>query len=218
MDVNTKRKREPAPTSPMTAEEVNKALATDKATQNAYHSIARDTRKRRGCRDDDVEPIQGTIIHSLWRHWHLERRELIAWKRLCHDIELSVGDSGPLTVSYSERVSTSVAGAPRSESDREEEFNAIGLSGMRMAHWNPEWESANEKLGTLRSDELAIIGQLLRDHIRIVRHLKIHHHDLAYLGEYFCGYKDNRQSLSAITSRIQGILTHLANMYLIQTP
>jgi hypothetical protein len=154
-------------------------------------------------------------MYSLWRHGHLDKRQLMAWKRFIGDVEASEGDSGPLTVSYTERVSTSVSGAPRTESDRDEDFNARGVSGMRLAYWNTAWASHDEVWSTLREEERAIVEQLIRDHLKIVRGLKIHGHDLAYIGNFFCGYKDNRQALSAAVSKVQSILKHLAYIYML---
>lgn len=209
--------REAAPATPTIGkDEIDRAVAAEVRVKNSYHSITSGTKKHRGCSDDDVEPAGGSMLHALWQRGKLNRRQLLAWRSFWDEIEKSYGDSGPLSVSYAERVSTSVAGAPRSDPSFEEDFNAHGLSGMRLATWNNEWLSVNQKWEYLRREERAIIEQLVRDHIRIVRGLKnVHSHDVAYIGEFLSGYRDNRQAIAAGVSRIQAILTNLADMYMI---
>lgn len=212
----TKTRRLSAPAVPdVELAAIERAITHDKKNRNSYHSLPPYVRKRRGCTDEDVEPADGTILHPLWRRGKLERRELLAWKKFWGELERSSGDSGPLCVSYTERVSTSSAGAPRADSPMEEDFNAMGLAGMRLANWNKEWESIEQKWQYLRPTERAIIGELIKDHAKVVRGVKIHSHDITYIGMFFSGYNDNRQSISSGVTRIQVVLSALADMYML---
>ena len=212
-----RRRREVAPLPNITPDEIEIALAADGRLKNSYHSMSLNVRMHRSCRDDDVEPLDGTIIHGLWCRGPdgpgLTRRQLVTWQRFWRDLQRSYGDSGPLTVSYKERVSTSSAGVPRPDMDDDEPINARGLANVRMAEWNAEYSRAQEAWSILNDDARAIIEQMIRDHLLVAENLRIHCHTLAYIGTFLCGYRDNRQAISAAVARIQTALNNLARLY-----
>lgn len=209
-----RKKREAVPAPQYTPDEIDAALAAEKRGQNSYMSLSRYLRAHRSCRDQDLAPADGSILYYLWSRGKLRRRQLLAWNAFWRDLQRSYGDSGPLTVSYKERVSTSSAGVPRSQFE-DEEFNARGLADIRLAEWNIEHTTVQQKWELLHREEKGILEQLIRDHIKITTGLKIHCHDISYLGSFLSGYKDNRQSLAAGVSRVQALLSHVADLYMI---
>lgn len=209
-------RREAAPVPQYSQDEIAAAIAAEARVKNSYLTLARYMQKHRGCTDEDVMPADGTMIYNLWLRGKLTRRQLIAWNMFWNDVEESYGASGPLSVSYAERVSTSVAGAPRTVHSTDEPFNAIGLADVRMASWNSAYASMTQKLDALRREERGIMDQLIRDHIRVVKGVRgMHSHDIAYIGGHLSGYKDNRQAIAAGVSRIQAMLNNLADMYMV---
>jgi hypothetical protein len=187
----------------------------DGGVRNSYHSIIPGIRKHRGCSDGDVEPVVGSILHRPWRAGLLTRRQLVAWNWFLHDWEESYGSSGQMSITYTERVSTSVSGVPRTELPYDDAISAINLADVRLAHWNGAFDSVSTKVGLLRPEGRAIIDQLLRNHIRVARGAKIHCHDIAYIGGLMTGYQDNRLCIAAGMAKIGSMLDHLADMYMV---
>lgn len=211
-----RRKREAVPVPEYTNDEIEEALAAEKRLANSYHSLSSYLRKHRSCRDEDVEPLDGSIIHQLWQRGKLRRRHLLAWKYFWRDLQRAYGESGSMTVSYSERVSTSTAGVPRADHEEDEPITGRGMANVKMAEWNMEHTIITQKWDSLRREERGIMEQLIRDHIRVSTGIKIHCHNLGYLGEFLSGYKDNRQAIAAGVSRIQALLNNLADLYAIK--
>lgn len=208
-------KREVVPLPQYTHDEVEAALNAEKRVRNSYHSLSIYLRMHRPCQDDALAPLDGSMLYALWKRGRLRRRQLLAWQRFWRDLQRSYGDSGPMTVSYRERVSTSTAGAPRDSGREDEPFSARALADVRMAEWTPEHETVQQKWAHLRREERGILEQLIRDHIRVSTGLKVHCHDLCYIGGFLSGYKDNRQALAAGVRSVQATLSNLADLYLI---
>jgi hypothetical protein len=203
------------PVPQYTVDEIDAALAADKRLANSYHSLSIYLRKHNGCRDEDVAPLDGSILFHLWQRGKLRRRQLLAWKFFWRDLQRAYGESGPLTISYTERVSTSSAGVPRADGEEDEPITGKGVASVKMAEWNDEHTIITQKWDSLRREERGIMEQLIRDHIKVNTGLKIHCHDLGYLGAFLSGYNDNRQAIAAGVSRVQALLNNLADLYMI---
>lgn len=210
-----RQKREAAPLVPYTPDEIQQALEAEKRLQNSYHSLARYLRKHIGCTEEALEPDDGTIMHNLWARKKLRRRHLIAWKLFTRDFERSLGNSSSMVTSYSERVSTSSAGTPRTDLPEDEPLSGRSLADINLSEWNNEHTFIQQKWDCLHKEERGLMEQLIRNHIKVTRGVKIHHHDGAYIGSFLSGYQDNRQCIAAFVSRVQAMMSHLADLYMI---
>ena len=210
-----RQKREAVSLPTYTTDEIAEALASERRVANSYYTLSAHLRMHRPCHDEDVMPEGGSMLYHLWTRGKLRRRHLLAWAYFWRDLQRSYGDSGSLTVSYSERVSTSSAGVPRPEMEEDAKINGKDLASIRQAEWNAEHTSVQQKWEHLRSEEKGILEQLIRDQIRVTTGYKIHCHDLTYIGSFLSGYRDNRQAIAAGVSRVQALLTNLADLYMI---
>lgn len=202
----------------LTAKDIDAIILAEKRTKNSYLSLSIDLRMHRPCRDYDLAPEDGSIMRHLWRRGKLNQRHLKAWQMFWRDYCRSYGDSASLITSYQERVSTSSAGVARETSEDEGERSITGkrVANIRMAEWSPEFAIIDEKWKNFRKEERGILDQLIRDYITVTSGTKIHSHDLAYIGKHLSGYKDNRQAIAAGVARIQAIMTHLADLYMVK--
>lgn len=212
-----RQQREAAPLPPpYSKDEIAEAIAADERVRNSYHSLSSHVRKHVGSTDHSLEPDEGTIIHDLWRRAKLRKRQLMAWAAFTKDLERTYGNSGPLCASYQQSVSKSAPGTPRTDTPDDEPISAHGLADVSLASWAIEHDTIQQKWLYLRREERGIMEQLIRDHIRVTRGVKIHRHDLAYMGNFLSGYNDNRQCIAAMVSRIQAVLSNLADLYMIK--
>ena len=208
-------RREAVPIPQYTPDEIETALLAEKRLANSYHSLSSYLKKHHSCRDEALAPIDGSILFYLWQRGKLRRRQLLAWKYFWRDLQRAYGESGSLVTSYTERVSTSSAGVPRPECDEDDVITGKNMANVRMAEWNAEHTIVSQKWDSLRREERGILEQMIRDHIRVSTGIKIHCHDLSYLGSFLSGYNDNRQAIAAGVSRIQALLNNLADLYMI---
>jgi hypothetical protein len=211
-----RQKREAAPLPPsITVDEIQAAIEAENRTRNSYHSLSAYVRKHIGCTSSELEPPYGTFIHRMWSRGQLRYRQLKAWQMFTQDLERSYGNTGPLCASYSDRIAAPLTDTINYGYDDDEPISGKAVAGISLATWNSEHSSLQQKYDNLRREERGLIEQLIRDYIRATRGIKIHCHDAAYIGSFISGYTDNRQCIAAFVSRVQAILSSLADMYMI---
>lgn len=198
------KKRSKAVTAPVrdivTAEDVEKLLGGEARFTESYHSLNHFLRQHRRCVDDGLEPIDGSILHQLWRKGQLTRQQLIAWRTWFADMNHAVGSSNKLTASYE----------PRGDGSASNDVVAFHGPGT---YWSAAQSRIEAVWAALRCHERGLIEQLFRDALKHSGFKTIHAHDLRYLGGFLSGYNDDRQKISAGVSAIQRLLTSLAEIY-----
>jgi hypothetical protein len=188
--------------SQQAAREVEAMLDGEKRLQDSYNSLSQHLRMHRQCRDENLEPTDGSIIHKLWQKGQLSRQQLMAWHRWFTDIRRAAGNTDKLSVSYQQRSDGTGSGGN----------DAAAYYGP-LTNWNAEFSRIEQIWGRLRNHEKGLIEQLFRDAIRCSGLKEIHSHDLRYLGGMLSGYNDDRQKIAAGVSAIQRLLASLAEEY-----
>lgn len=184
------------------ADEISQMLEAEKRLQDSYNSLNQHLRMHRQCRDEKLEPVDGSILHQLWRKGQLSRQQLMAWHRWYADMHRALGSTDKLSVSYLERSDGGGSGGN----------DAAAYHGPGT-YWNAEAAKVEEVWGKLRRHERGLIEQLFRDVLRHSGIKEMHAHDLRYLGGILSGYNDDRQKIAAGVSAIQRLLISLAEIY-----
>lgn len=188
--------------SQQVASEVEEMLDGEKRLQDSYHSLSQHLRMHRRCVDENLEPIEGSIIHKLWGKGQLTRQQLMAWHRWFTDMRRAAGNTDKLSVSYQQRSDGTGSGGN----------DAAAYHGP-LTNWNAEFSRIEQVWGALRSHEKGLMEQLFRDAIRCSGVKEIHSHNLSYIGGMLSGYGDNRQQIAAGVSAVQRLLSSLAELY-----
>jgi hypothetical protein len=186
-----------------TAKEIEQALASEAQVAASYMSLSHHLRMHRACRDDELEPVDGSIVHQLWRKGQLTRQQLSAWRQWLADMNAAHGSTNGLCIGYEPR------GDGGSTSNDHAAYHGPGT------YWNAAQSRVEQVWKSLRFHERGLIEQLFRDFLKHSGVKQIHSHDLQYLGGFLSGYNDNRQKISAGGSAIQRLLTSLGEIYMI---
>lgn len=170
--------------------------------RDSYNSLNHYLKMHRSCRDEGLEPNEGSILNTLWRKGQLSRQQAMAWQWWYQDMRRAIGNTNALHVGYS--------GASEGNFvSREAERAYPGHS----TYWTAEAAKIEEVWERLRDHERGLIEQLFRDTLRTEGLKEVHAHDLKYIGNFLSGYNDDRQKIAAGVSAIQRLLTSLAEIY-----
>lgn len=184
----------------VTTDDIEKALAGE-ASVSSYMSLSYHLRMHRPCRDDDLEPTDGSRLHVLWRKGQLTRQQLKGWQLWFSDVLDAIGNSNGLCIGYEPR------GDGGSASNDHAAF--YGPS----TYWNAAQYRVEWSWSQLHFHERGLLAQLLLDALEHLGVKGIHAHDFRYLGGFMSGYNDNRQQIAACVSAVQRLLTSLAETY-----
>lgn len=139
----------------------------------------------------NYEPPRGTVLHRLWRGRKLTRRQCQAAEKFFEIVGFAVegGGSGGLLPTY----------APRVQSSRQEFYPTFFQN-----YYLRELQAIERSVCV---HEWLVLRGLVRD---FYWHGRGGDLDLEYFGTLCSGYKDRRQAYAAGVSRIQCVLTSLA--------
>lgn len=182
--------------------DIQEILASEKAMLESYNSLDRHLRLHRPCHEEGLAPNHGSHLHSLWQKGHLTKQQLYGWQMFYDDLKRAKGASNSI-------VSSMGGGSTMDYASRQLQRSRPGHTSA----WNMQAARLDEVLGGLHDHERGLLVQLVRDALRTEGFKEIHAHTLPYLGSVLSGYKDNRQSISAAVSRIQALLTSIAEKY-----
>ena len=182
--------------------DIQEILASEKILLESYNSLDKHLRMHRPCQDDGVAPNHGSHLHALWGKGQLSKQQLYGWMMFYDDLKKAKGASNSV-------VSSMGGGSTVDYASRQ-------LQRSRPGHtsgWNKQAARLEDVLGGLHDHERGLLVQLVRDALRTEGFKEIHAHTLPYLGNVLSGYRDNRQAISAAVSRIQALLTSIAEKY-----
>jgi hypothetical protein len=184
--------------------------------RESLNTMSRYLTMHRPC-TDFLEFQEGSIIEDIRRRGRLRRHHVLAWAKWWAVVCAAHGSTGGMTVSYQERVDTSLPVDPLSEyslyfNNSEELERAIDRSKPYIYLTSAADEYAR-LWEWLRHEERGLIEQLTRDYHRASGHRDVHASTLTTLGMVMSGYSDNRQSISAGVSRVQACLNSVAEFY-----
>jgi hypothetical protein len=190
------------PTAHSSLPDIQEILASEKALLESYNSLDKHLRLHRPCHDEGLAPNHGSHLHALWAKGQLSKQQLYGWQMFYDDLKRAKGASNSV-------VSSMGGGSTVDYANRQLQRSKPG----HTSGWNKQAARLDEILGGLHDHERGLLVQLVRDALRTEGFKEIHAHTLPYLGSVLSGYRDNRQSISAAVSRIQALLTSIAERY-----
>jgi hypothetical protein len=145
----------------------------------------------RGEANSDFMPKAGTQVHRCWKMTKLSERQQIAWQEFIDDVNLAEGISGKVTGGYGE-------------------YTDRGSDGFKVprATINAQYKRLERLRGYLTRHELALLSELLQDHLNGKSSLQ-----LETIGLVRSGYNDKDAARVAGIVHIQCLLDRLSSFY-----
>lgn len=205
--------------------ELAKARSADEVRlRETYNTLSRYLTLFRACTDDVIicwgKPFNavmkdGSIVEDIRRRGKFRKHHILAWHKWYACVTAAHGVTDGMTSSYNEAVDKSlpvISANTFQFSDQDALEVAIKRSAPYI-HLTAAGAEYQQLWDFLRDEERGLIEQLTRDYYRAGGERDIHAPTLAYLASGMSGYNDNRQSISAGVSRIQALLSSVAQFY-----